>query len=129
MQNTQRYKQGHRIRRHTRVRAKISGTAERPRVSVFKSSQAVLVQAVDDVAHTTLVSANDSKMKAKKTGVPDDFKHWGAKALRAFAAGKAVAEGLKKLGVEKAVFDKGGFSYHGRVQAVAEGLRAGGIVV
>lgn len=129
MANAQTYKNIHRQRRHARTRAKISGTAERPRISVFKSNRAVLVQAIDDTAHKTLVSANDTAHKPKKTGIPDEFKAWGTKALRAFAAGQQVAGELKKQGIEKAVFDTGGFSYHGRIQAVAEGLRTGGIAV
>lgn len=129
MQNAQTYKQEHRQRRHKRTRAKVSGTAQRPRISVFKSNRTVLVQAVDDVAGKTLVSISDAKIKTKKTGVPKEFKTWGSKALRAFAAGQSVADGLKKLSIEKAVFDTGGFSYHGRIQAVAEGLRTGGITL
>lgn len=129
MPNAQTYKQEHRHRRHARIRAKISGTAERPRINVFKSNRNILVQAVDDVAHKTLASLNDAKVKAKKADIPEEFKAWGAKAARAFAAGQGIAEALKKSGVEKAVFDAGGFSYHGRVQAVAEGLRKGGIAI
>lgn len=119
----------HRQRRHARTRAKISGTADRPRISVFKSNRAVMVQAVDDTSRKTLAAAHDVKMKAAKAGIPEEFKSWGAKAQRAFAAGKEIAEALKKQGIEKAVFDTGGFTYHGRVQAVAEGLRTGGISV
>lgn len=106
----------HRTRRHARVRAKISGTAERPRVAVFKSNRAVFVQAVDDAAHRTLASFSDSDAK-------------GTKTERALAAGKHVADSLKKLGVSRAVFDASGFTYHGRIAAVAQGLRDGGIQV
>ena len=129
MSNHEKTKRTLRKRRHLRTRAKISGTAERPRISVFKSNRAVLVQAIDDTAHKTLASANDAALKTAKAGVPDEFKAWGTKAQRAFVAGKNVAEALKKQGIEKVVFDTGGFKYHGRVQAVAEGLRTSGIAV
>jgi len=110
-------KRTNRIRRHHRVRAKISGTAERPRVVVFKSSQWTYAQAVDDVTHTTLASVSDRG--AKK----------GTKTERAAALGTKLAALLKTMKIETAVFDKGGFAYHGRVKAVADGLREGGIRV
>ena len=129
MKNPQKTKQVLRQRRHTRTRAKISGTAERPRITVFKSNKAVSVQAIDDTTRKTLASFNDSAVTTKKVSVPDDFKQWGPKAQRAYVAGQKVAEGLKKLGVSTVVFDTSGFKYHGRVQAVAEGLRQSGITV
>jgi large subunit ribosomal protein L18 len=108
----------HRIRRHARVRAKVSGTAERPRVCVFKSNQHLFVQVVDDVAHRTLVSSGKPSAKAK-----------GTKTEQAKALGTTLAKEMKGKGIERAVFDAGGFKYHGRVRAVAEGLREGGIAV
>jgi len=107
-------KRVNRIRRHSRGRAKIAGTAERPRVAVFKSNSRTYAQAVDDVAHTTLASASDAAAK-------------GTKTERALAAGKELAKQLKGLKVTAIVFDKGGFTYHGRVKAIADGLRDGGI--
>lgn len=107
-----------RIKRHARVRAKVSGTADRPRVCVFKSNRHVFVQAVDDIAHVTLVSNAVVGKKAK-----------GNKTEQAKAVGTALAKALKDKGIEKAVFDTGGFKYHGRVKAVAEGLREGGIAM
>jgi len=109
-------KRANRIRRHARGRAKISGTAERPRIAVFKSNTRTYVQAVDDVARRTVASAADT---AKK----------GTKTERALATGKELAKLLKDAKVASAVFDKGGFTYHGRVKAIADGLREGGIKI
>ncbi len=111
-------KRVNRIRRQVRGRAKISGTAERPRVTVFKSNAAVYAQAIDDVSGKTLAAVNDAHLKAK-----------GAKADRATKAGEKLAELLKAKGVTTVVFDKAGFKYHGRVKAVAEALRAAGITL
>lgn len=111
-----------RIRRHIRLRAKVSGTAERPRVAVFKSNQHTYVQVIDDVARKTLVGMNDEKMKGGSAP-----KESGAKEKKAFALGEAVAEKLKGMKITEALFDRGGFKYHGRIKAVAEGIRTGGI--
>jgi large subunit ribosomal protein L18 len=129
MKDVNKTKKAHRASRHARVRAKVSGTGDRPRVCVFKSNRHVMVQAVDDQAKRTLGFATDAKAKAKKIAVPDDMKALGAKVHQAFGAGQRLAEDLKKLGVSSVVFDAGGFRYHGRVRAVAEGLRKGGIAV
>ena len=110
-------KRTNRIRRHRRVRARVSGTAERPRVVVFKSNRWTYAQAVDDVAHKTLASVNDRSAK-KDT-----------KTERAAVLGAKLAESLQAKKIDTAVFDKGGFAYHGRVKAVADGLRKGGIRV
>lgn len=115
--NTHKFKLAARKSRHARVRAKISGTAERPRVVVFKSSQWTYAQAVDDATHKTVASVSDRA--AKK----------GTKTERAAAMGTKLAELLKKASVATVVFDKGGYAYHGRVKAVADGLREGGIRV
>lgn len=121
MKNTQVTKRLQRARRHARVRAKISGTAERPRVSVFKSNRHLFVQVINDDAGTTLASqgrqpAGKGKKKVTKT---DSAKH----------VGTTIAAALKEKGISAAVFDAGGYQYHGRVRAVAEGLREGGIAV
>jgi large subunit ribosomal protein L18 len=110
-------KRVNRQRRHHRGRAQISGTAERPRVAVFKSNKAVYVQAIDDTKQATIAAFNDSSVKK------------GTKTERAAQAGKKLAELLKAKKIEAAVFDKGGFAFHGRVKAVAEGLREGGTKV
>lgn len=108
----------HRTKRHSRVRGKVSGTAERPRVCVFKSNKHLFVQVVDDVAHRTVLSNTPATKKEK-----------GTKTEQAKVIGNALAKAMKEKGIEKAVFDTGGFKYHGRVKAVAEGLREGGITV
>lgn len=109
-----------RKRRQVRGRALIVGTAERPRVTVFKSNVHLYVQAIDDSAGTTIAAVNDAQLKSKKAGTKTDH---------AAAAGTKLAELLKEKKVETVVFDKSGFKYHGRVKAVAEALRAAGIIV
>jgi len=104
-----------RIKRHKRVRAKISGSAKTPRLSVFRSSNHMYVQLVDDTKSKTLLSANDIKIKAK------------GKIESAKELGKAIAKLAIEKKIEKVVFDRGGFQYHGRVKAVAEGAREGGL--
>lgn len=111
----------HRIRRHRKIRMRISGTAQRPRVSVFKSNRHMFVQVIDDVARKTLlssqvVSQKKSTVKGKKTEV-------------ALKIGEMLAEKMKAQGIKEALFDRGGYQYHGRVKAVADGLRAGGITI
>jgi large subunit ribosomal protein L18 len=108
-------KRGARVRRHVRVRKKVSGTPERPRLAVYRSNRHVYAQLVDDRAGRTIASASDLSLAD------------GNKAARAKEVGKALAERAKTAGVECAVFDRGGRLYHGRVQAVAEGAREGGL--
>lgn len=115
-----------RIRRHTRVRNTVTGTKERPRLSVFRSNAHIYAQLIDDEAHTTLVSASDldkevSKMKssAKEKGF--------SKVNTAHLVGKALAERARAKKITQAVFDRGGFLYTGRVRAVAEGAREAGL--
>ena len=121
MRNANIQKKVNRTRRHARVRAKITGTAQRPRVSVFKSNRHIFVQVVDDVAGTTLASSKSVATKKSKLK--------GTKTELAKIIGSTIAEKMKEKGITSAVFDTGGFRYHGRVQAVAEGLRAGGIKI
>lgn len=111
-------KQVNRKRRQVRGRAKISGTAECPRVTTFKSNAHVYVQAIDDVTGVTIAAVNDAMLKVK-----------GTKTERAAVAGVKLAELLAAKKITRAVFDKAGFKYHGRVKAVAEALRAAGITV
>jgi large subunit ribosomal protein L18 len=108
---------GARVRRHVRVRKKVSGTPERPRLAVYRSNRHVYAQLVDDRAGRTVASASDLSLAD------------GDKAARAKEVGKALAERAKAAGVEHAVFDRGGRLYHGRVQAVAEGAREGGLQI
>lgn len=118
-------KRTNRIRRHARIRAKISGTAERPRIAIFKASRHIYIQAIDDVSSKTIAAVNDAYLFGGKTGITKK----STKTERALESGKALAALLKKLGVEKAVFDVSGFKYHGRVSAVADGLRESGIKI
>ena len=108
-----------RSRRHLRVRKKVTGTAARPRLVVTRSARHMVVQVVDDTQGVTLASA--STMEADLRGVSDD------KTAKARKVGQLVAERAKKAGVEAVVFDRGGNKYHGRVAAVADGAREGGL--
>src|ERR687883_1281256 len=107
-----------RARRHRRVRGKIFGTAERPRLVVFRSNRGIEAQLVDDVDGKTLAAA--SWLNLKKS-----FK--GSKAEQAAEVGKLLAANAKKAGVESVVFDRAGYLYHGRVKALAEAAREGGL--
>jgi large subunit ribosomal protein L18 len=109
---------GARERRHRRVRAKVRGSAERPRLVVFRSNRGIEAQLVDDDAGRTLASASH-------LGLPKSFK--GGKTAQAEAVGKALAAVAKEAGVSACVFDRGGYLYHGRVQALADGAREGGL--
>jgi large subunit ribosomal protein L18 len=112
-------KEAKRLKRRRRVRAKVSGTAERPRISVFRSNRGISAQLVDDVAGHTLaaVSWTEAPLRDK------------APMEQADEAGKLLAERAKAAGVERAVFDRGGYQYHGRVKAFAEGVREGGLTL
>ena len=107
-----------RIKRHKRVRAKISGTPERPRLNVFRSEANIYAQIIDDVNGVTLVSASS---------LEKDFACEGTKSDAAKQVGMNVAERAKAKGIETVVFDRGGYVYHGRVKALAEGAREGGL--
>ena len=103
--------------RHERVRKKISGTPERPRLCVFRSNKHIYAQIIDDVAGKTLVSASSVEKGFEGGGNCD-----AAKKI-----GQTVAERALKAGIEEVVFDRGGYIYHGRVKALAEGAREGGL--
>ena len=107
-----------RLRRHTRVRGKISGTAEMPRLNVFRSSKHIYAQIIDDVAGVTLVSASS---------MDKGFEANGGNAEGAKAVGVAIAKKALEKNITTVVFDRGGYVYHGRVQALAEGAREGGL--
>ena len=107
-----------RIKRHKRVRSKISGTPECPRLCVFRSAKHIYAQVIDDVSGKTLVSAST---------VEKDFGVYGGNKDAAKKVGVLVAERALKAKIENVVFDRGGFVYHGRVQALAEGAREGGL--
>jgi large subunit ribosomal protein L18 len=107
-----------RERRHRRIRGKVAGTAERPRLAVFRSNKGIFAQLVDDESGRTIAGAS-------WLGVKKSFK--GTKTEQAAEVGKALAEVAKKAGIESVVFDRGGYLYHGRVKALAEGAREGGL--
>jgi large subunit ribosomal protein L18 len=107
-----------RKRRHRRVRGKVSGSAERPRLVVFRSNRGIEAQLIDDVEGKTLAAASWLHVKGSH-----------AKGDMATEVGKLLAERAKDAGVESAVFDRGGYLYHGRVKALAEGAREGGLKI
>jgi large subunit ribosomal protein L18 len=106
-----------RLRRHTRVRKKVRGTADRPRLAVYRSNRHIYAQLVDDREARTVAAASDLEAAA------------GSKTDRAAAVGKVLAERARAAGVERVVFDRGGRLYHGRVRALAEGAREGGLEI
>ena len=121
--NQQKKKLALRIRRKQRVRARVQGTAARPRFSVFRSHTRMFLQLIDDEAGTTLIGFSDATVEptAEYEG------HVGVKTLRAYAAGKALAVRAKERGITTVVFDRNGYAYLGRVRAVADGARQGGL--
>jgi len=106
-----------RLRRRRRVRARVSGTAERPRLSVYRSNRGLFAQLIDDTKGHTLAAVNWIEPELRQLGP----------AEQARKAGELIAERAKKAGVETCVFDRGGYQYHGRVKALAEGAREGGL--
>ncbi len=108
-----------RLRRRRRVRAKVSGTSERPRISVFRSNRGIAAQLVDDASGHTLAAVSWTEAELRKL----------APMEQASAAGKLLAERAKTHGVDAVVFDRGGYRYHGRVKAFADGVREGGLTV
>jgi large subunit ribosomal protein L18 len=111
-------KREQRLRRRRRVRARVSGTAERPRLSVFRSNKGIFAQLIDDRAGHTLAAVNWIEPDLRKLSATEQAKK----------AGELLAERAKAAGVETCVFDRGGYQYHGRVKALAEGAREGGLV-
>jgi large subunit ribosomal protein L18 len=108
-----------RLKRRRRVRAKVSGTATRPRISVFRSNQGLSAQLVDDQAGRTLAAVNWFEPELRSLAKPERTKR----------AGQALAERAKATGISEAVFDRGGYRYHGHVRAFAEAIREAGITV
>ena len=106
-----------RLKRRRRVRAKVHGTAERPRVSVFRSNRGVFAQLIDDQAGRTLASVTWTESELRGLGSMDQARR----------AGALLAERAKAAGIERAVFDRGGYQYHGRIKALAEGAREAGL--
>ena len=114
-----------RVRRHRRVRAKISCTSLTPRLAVFRSSHHISGQLIDDGEGKTLVAGYDTILARKELSLAP--KELSAKARIAFVVGKKLAEAACARGIVRIVFDRGGFSYHGRIKAFADGARAGGL--
>jgi large subunit ribosomal protein L18 len=112
-----------RQRRHVRVRAKVSGTVHRPRLNVFRSSAHIYVQVIDDSHGHTLVAASDLEAEVKERAGEG-----ATKTARAKMVGQIAGERAKAAGISAVVFDRGGFLYHGRVRAVADGAREAGLV-
>ena len=110
-------KQQRNKRRHNKVRTRVFGTSEKPRLSVYRSNKGMFVQLIDDNNKQTIVSADSKEVKEKVDG----------KVAVSFEVGKILAEKAKKKNINKVVFDRGSFHYHGRVKAVAEGAREGGL--
>ena len=110
-------KREHRLRRRRRVRARVVGSAERPRLSVYRSNRGIFAQLVDDRSGQTLAAANWIEPELRKLTAAEQAKR----------AGELLAERAKAAGIETCVFDRGGYKYHGRVQALAEGAREGGL--
>jgi large subunit ribosomal protein L18 len=117
----QKAKQRQRLRRRRHVRRKVVGTAERPRLSVFRSSKHIYAQLIDDLNGVTLAAASSTGKEAKTT-LP-----YGGNIKAAAAVGKQLAEAAKGKGISKAAFDRGHYRYHGRVKALADGAREGGL--
>ena len=107
-----------RLKRKIRIRKKVFGTASKPRLAVFKSNKNIYVQAIDDLSQNTIATASSlsSELKNEKLSVETSKK-----------VGENLGEELSKIGIKEAVFDRGGYIYHGRVEAVAEGIREKGI--
>lgn len=106
-----------RLRRHARVRKNISGTSEMPRLNVFRSNKGIYAQVIDDVTKKTLASSSNLELHLENGGNIEAAK----------LVGKDIAEKCKKLKIKKVVFDRGGYQYHGRVQALAESAREAGL--
>ena len=118
-----------RIIRHRRTRKKITGSVQKPRLTIFRSNRYIYAQLIDDRKSVTLASCNDQDTKkeketAKKIVLPAELT---GKVRTAYLVGLKLAKSAKKIGLEEVVFDRGGYKYHGRVKAVAEGARAGGL--
>ena len=122
-------KRKNRMRRHKRVRAVVKGTSERPRLSVFRSASHIYAQLIDDAKGVTLFSASDAKgvrVKPSSRGRVEG-KVKDKKITVAFTVGETLAKKALEKGIDKVVFDRGGYKYHGRVKALADGARAGGL--
>ena len=122
---SKKYSRNRRVVRHLRIRKKVSGTSSSPRLSVFRSNKKIYAQVIDDHQNKTLVSASsiDSNLSSTK----DDSRDYTGKCSESYKVGVQIAEKCNKSGISKLVFDRGGYKFHGRVKALAEGVRNGGV--
>lgn len=137
MKNLQKIKREKRIQRHKRVRAKIFGTEERPRLCVFRSNKHIYAQLIDDEMGKTLLTVHDMELKRKKSSSSakttkektrgKEEKQYTLQEKLAYEVGKLIAQRASDKKIEKVVFDRDGYRYHGRVKALAEGVREGGL--
>lgn len=111
-----------REKRHQRVRARVVGTSERPRLSVFRSNKFIYAQVIDDTQGHTVCSVDEAELRSKPAGKSVK------KIERAFSVGELLARKALEAGIKQVTFDRGGYRYHGRVKALAEGARKGGLV-
>ena len=130
------YKSEARKKRHRSLRKRVVGTAERPRLAVFRSAKHIYAQVIDDEQKKTIVATSDQKVdksaaparqEGAKEGAKDGDKVVGAKQVRAKQVGTLIAQKCKEKGIEQVVFDRAGYKYHGRVSALAEGAREAGL--
>lgn len=128
-----------RIRRHSKIKSRVFGTSRVPRLCVFKSAKHIYCQLIDDEKNKVILSANDleiKKTKIKKTKEEkkekeekEEKKEMSPKLAVSYEVGKLIAKKAKENKIEKAIFDRGGFAYHGRIMALAEGAREGGLKI
>jgi large subunit ribosomal protein L18 len=118
------YKKESREKRHRSLRKRIEGTAERPRLAIFRSSRHIYAQVINDLENKTLVGTSDLGLDGAKDDAKDDK---GGKKTAAKKVGAAIAKKCLEKGIDKVVFDRAGFKYHGRVSALAEGAREAGL--
>jgi large subunit ribosomal protein L18 len=117
------YKKESREKRHRSLRKRIEGTAERPRLAIFRSSRHIYAQVINDLENKTLVGTSDLGLEGAEGGKSDE----GGKKTAAKKVGAAIAKKCLEKGIDKVVFDRAGFKYHGRVSALAEGAREAGL--
>lgn len=128
MEKSSKIKREKRISRHNRVRKKIFGNISRPRLSIFRSNRYIYAQLIDDENGQTLVAANDLELKKAKTGKEEKkLPNLSGKKIVAYQVGFLLSQKAMKKNIKKAIFDRGGFLYHGRIEALADGAREGGL--
>lgn len=120
-------KQTRKLRRKIRVRAKVFGTKERPRLAAFRSLKHIYAQLIDDESKITILSASDLELKKSKTKPQKKEGNLSGKTAVAYEVGLFLAEKAVNHKIKKVIFDRGSFAYHGRIKALAEGARAGGL--